>query len=139
MNNGEEFIAYSMRSNWGHLYLYDGRTGKLKNAITQGDWAVRDVVRVDAAHRWIYFYASGREPGHDPYYKHLYRVRFDGTGLILLVVGNLCRRCSVRTYACAEFRGGPLRQCWRSAMSQVKTSAWRWRSTAPALYCRHFA
>jgi hypothetical protein len=35
-----EFIWYSERDNWGHLYLYDLATGKLKNRITSGDWVV---------------------------------------------------------------------------------------------------
>lgn len=88
VDNGAEIIVYSMRSDWGHLYLYDGRTGTLKNAITEGAWTVRDIKRVDAANRWIYFTASGREAGRDPYYVHLYRVRFDGSGLTLLTPEN---------------------------------------------------
>ena len=32
----------------------------------------------------LYFTANGREKGDDPYYLHLYRVNFDGTGLKLL-------------------------------------------------------
>lgn len=84
VNNGAEFIVYSERSDWGHYYLYDGRTGTLKNAITQGEWAVQGVAHIDAVGRWLYFLAGGREPGHDPYYSHLYRVRFDGSELSLL-------------------------------------------------------
>ncbi len=33
----QEVIWYSQRDNWGHLYLYDLRTGKLKGRITSGD------------------------------------------------------------------------------------------------------
>ena len=33
-----EIIWFSERDNWGHLYLYDLATGKLKNQITSGDW-----------------------------------------------------------------------------------------------------
>ncbi|MEO8174462.1 MAG: DPP IV N-terminal domain-containing protein, partial [Sediminibacterium sp.] len=32
--NTNEIIWYSERDNWGHLYLYDAATGKLKNQIT---------------------------------------------------------------------------------------------------------
>lgn len=88
VGNGEEFIVYSERSDWGHYYLYDGRTGALENAITQGEWAVHGVERIDAEGRWLYFLAGGREPGHDPYYSHLYRVRFDGSELTLLTPEN---------------------------------------------------
>jgi dipeptidyl-peptidase 4 len=79
-----EVIWFSERDNWGHLYLYDSVTGKLKNQITKGDWAVTDVLRVDAKNRLIYFLGVGREAGRNPYFKHLYRIGFDGANLSLL-------------------------------------------------------
>lgn len=82
-SDGREIIWFSDRDGWGHLYLYDTRTGKLKNRITQGDWLVRDIVKVDERQRRIYFTAGGREPGN-PYYRYLYRVDFDGSNLVLL-------------------------------------------------------
>ncbi|MBL8267492.1 S9 family peptidase [Steroidobacter sp.] len=88
LNNGAEFIVYSERSDWGHYYLYDGKTGALKNAITAGEWTVHGVANIDEEGRWLYFLAGGRESEHDPYYSHLYRVRFDGTELALLTPEN---------------------------------------------------
>jgi dipeptidyl aminopeptidase/acylaminoacyl peptidase len=79
-----EFIWYSERDNWGHLYLCDLATGKLKNRITSGDWVVTRLLRVDEKERTIYFLADGREPGRNPYFTHLYRVGFSGEGLTLL-------------------------------------------------------
>jgi dipeptidyl aminopeptidase/acylaminoacyl peptidase len=79
-----EFIWYSERSNWGHLYLYDLATGKLKNQITSGDFVVTQLLRVDEKARTLYFLADGREKGRDAYFDHLYRVGFDGSGLTLL-------------------------------------------------------
>ena len=79
-----EFIWYSERSDWGHLYLYDLATGKLKNPITSGDFVVTELLRVDEKARTLYFLADGREKGRDPYFAHLYRVGFDGSGLTLL-------------------------------------------------------
>jgi dipeptidyl-peptidase-4 len=79
-----ELIWYSERSNWGHLYLYDLATGKLKNPITSGDFVVTELLRVDEKARTVYFIADGREKGRDPYFAHLYRVGFDGRGLTLL-------------------------------------------------------
>ncbi|MGH7690683.1 MAG: DPP IV N-terminal domain-containing protein, partial [Gemmatimonadaceae bacterium] len=73
-----EFIWYSSRTNWGQLYLYDLATGKLKNAITSGDWKVWQVVKVDPTDRRIYFTAGGREKGN-PYFSHFYSVKFDGS------------------------------------------------------------
>jgi dipeptidyl-peptidase-4 len=79
-----EVIWFSERSGWGHLYLYDLATGKLKNQITSGDWTVLQVLRVDEKTRVIYFTAGGREKGRDPYFAHFYRVGFDGKNLALL-------------------------------------------------------
>ncbi len=81
--DGSEVIWFSQRDGWGHLYRYDGTTGALKNQITKGNWLVRDIVAVDERSRRIYFTGGGREPGN-PYYRYLYRVGFDGSGLTLL-------------------------------------------------------
>ncbi len=83
LRNGD-VIWFSERSGWGHLYRYDGRTGKLKNAVTRGEWLVRDVQRIDERTGCIYLSGSGRERGEDIYNRHLYRVNLDGTGLQLL-------------------------------------------------------
>lgn len=83
-----EVVWFSERSGWGHLYLYDLRSGKLKRALTQGDWLVRDLVNVDAKRRIAWFTASGRERGRDAYYRHLYRVALDGGEPILLTNEN---------------------------------------------------
>ena len=82
--SSHEVIWFSERDNWGHLYLYDSTTGRLKNQVTKGDWVVTDVLRVDQKNRLLYFLAVGREPGRNPYFKHLYRIGFDGTNLKLL-------------------------------------------------------
>jgi dipeptidyl aminopeptidase/acylaminoacyl peptidase len=78
-----EFIWYSERDNWGHLYLYDASTGKLKNQITKGDWVVTKLLLVDEKKRLLYFLADGREP-ENPYFSQLYSVGFDGKNLTLL-------------------------------------------------------
>jgi dipeptidyl aminopeptidase/acylaminoacyl peptidase len=85
LRDGTEIIWYSDRAGWGHLYLYDAQTGRLKNAITQGDWVVLDIVAVNEARREIYFTAVGRESGRDPYYRHLYRASLDGRAAIQLL------------------------------------------------------
>ena len=77
-------LWWSQRSNWGHLYLYDLATGKLKHAITKGDWNVAEVLRVDEKAGAIWFLGTGREAGRDPYFKHFYKVGIDGQGLVLL-------------------------------------------------------
>lgn len=79
-----EFLWFSQRSDWGQMYLYDLSTGKLKNEVTKGTGTVTQVLRVDPQQRVLYFLATGKEAGQDPYYTHYYRVNFDGTGQQLL-------------------------------------------------------
>ena len=79
-----EVIWYSERDNWGHLYLYDAQSGKLKNQITSGDWVVTQLLRIDEKARTLYLLGVGREKGRDPYFAHLYKVGFDGKGITLL-------------------------------------------------------
>ncbi|MDX2030071.1 MAG: DPP IV N-terminal domain-containing protein [Blastocatellia bacterium] len=83
-SDGSEVIWFSERDGWGHFYLYDARTGRLKNRITKGSFVVREILHVDERARQLVFTANGREAGRDPYYKHLYRVGFDGANPQLL-------------------------------------------------------
>lgn len=85
---GREILWTSERDGWNHLYLIDGRTGRVKNQVTRGDWVVREVVHVDDAKRQIWFAASGMHPGKDPYYKHYFRVDFDGRNLVALTTAD---------------------------------------------------
>ena len=84
MPASNEIIWFSERENWGHLYLYDLQTGRLKQPITSGDWNVTQLLHVDEQNRVLYFTAVGREKGRDPYFRHLYRTGFDGRRIQLL-------------------------------------------------------
>jgi len=75
-----DFVWFSEKDNWGHLYLHDLQSGELKLQITEGSWAVLQIQQVDLENQQIYFLGSNREPG-DPYFQYLYRVNFDGTEL----------------------------------------------------------
>jgi dipeptidyl aminopeptidase/acylaminoacyl peptidase len=79
-----EVIWFSEKSGWGHLYLHDLATGRLKNQITTGDFVVREILKIDDKNRTIYFSAGGREAGRNPYFVHFYRIGFDGKNLQLL-------------------------------------------------------
>lgn len=79
LGNGREVLWYAQRDGWGHLYLYDGESGKLVHQLTSGSYNVAAIHHVDEVGRWVYFSAIGREEGRDPYYPHLYRVRLDGS------------------------------------------------------------
>ncbi|WP_256004371.1 S9 family peptidase [Pedobacter deserti] len=87
VNGGNEVIHWSERDGWAHFYLYDGN-GKLKNQITKGAFHCESIVNIDEKNRVLYFMANGREPNEDPYYYHLYRINFDGSGMKLLNPGD---------------------------------------------------
>ena len=58
-----EVIWFSERDNWGHLYLYDSDSGKLKNQITSGDWTVTELLRVDEKNRAALLSRRGSREG----------------------------------------------------------------------------
>ena len=81
--DSDEFIWYSEKNDWGHIYLYDLNTKKLKNRITYGNWLVRKVMHIDNDKREIIFSAGGKEEGN-PYHIYFYKVDFSGNNLICL-------------------------------------------------------
>ena len=88
INGGKEMIHLSERDGWAHFYLYDNQ-GNLKGQLTSGAWHCNyDGYAVDEKNGVFYFNANGRESSEDPYYKHFYKIRLDGTDLTLLNKGN---------------------------------------------------
>ncbi len=51
------FLFLSERNGWKHLYHYTAK-GKLLGPVTRGEWEVRDVLRVDAMEKTVYFTAA---------------------------------------------------------------------------------
>ncbi|HUP88763.1 MAG TPA: alpha/beta fold hydrolase, partial [Longimicrobiales bacterium] len=70
-----EFFWLSDRDGYQHIYRYD-YTGKLLNQVTRGQFMVARVESIDPKSRMIY-YASTEV---SPLERHLYAVKFDGTG-----------------------------------------------------------
>jgi len=68
-----DLLFTSERTGWKHLYRFD-KNGKLKYPVTEGQWEVRDVLRVDQEGGWVYF--TGTRDSHIA--EHLYRVPLDG-------------------------------------------------------------
>ncbi|WP_129714991.1 DPP IV N-terminal domain-containing protein [Pedobacter sp. SYP-B3415] len=87
VGNGKEIIHWSERDGWAHFYLFDGN-GKLKNQITKGSFHCENIVNIDEKNRVLYFTANAREEKEDPYFMHLYKINFDGTGMKLLNAGD---------------------------------------------------
>ena len=63
------FIWFSERDGWQHLYLYDTE-GKLLKQITSGNWVVKSIVGVNKKSHQIYFVGTKDTPIED----HLYKV-----------------------------------------------------------------
>lgn len=87
-DGGKQILWRSDRDGYDHLYRYDRQTGALLGQVTKGPWMVLDVLDIDESAGMIYFTAVGREAGRDPYLRHLYRCRFDGSGVELLTPEN---------------------------------------------------
>ena len=83
LDKSNEIIWFSQRSDWGHLYLVDATTGKIKNQITQGDWTVLELLDINQDTGKLIFTGAGKEGG-DPYFHYLYSINKDGTNLTLL-------------------------------------------------------
>ena len=83
LDKSNEILWFSQRDNWGHFYLIDGNSGKVKHQITKGDWTVLSLIDVNQDTGDILFTGSGREGG-DPYFHYLYKVNKNGKGLTLL-------------------------------------------------------
>lgn len=83
LSKTHEVIWYSERDDWGHLYLYDSQSGKLKHQITKGDWLVTRLLKVDATKRKLYFMAAGLE-SKNPYFQQFCSIDFSGKNFKIL-------------------------------------------------------
>jgi len=77
--NGSGFILRSDKDEWKHLYYYD-MEGNLISKITEGDWAIKEIINVDEENGVIYFEGSVNNSVE----KHLYKINLDGTELVQL-------------------------------------------------------
>ncbi|HEX8720194.1 MAG TPA: S9 family peptidase [Pyrinomonadaceae bacterium] len=88
--DGRHFLWASERDGYYHLYRYT-LDGRLVNQVTRGPWALASsgagafwvkqaVTGIDEKEGWVYFTALERSPVE----RHLYRIRFDGTGMTRL-------------------------------------------------------
>jgi dipeptidyl-peptidase-4 len=83
-----EVLWYSQRDDTAQMYLYDLKTGQLKNRITSGVGPVTRVARIDHPTRTMWYEAVGKEKGQDPYFTHLYKVGLDGRNHVSLTPDN---------------------------------------------------
>ncbi len=84
----------SEKSGWRQLYSLDLKT-KEEKSITDGAFYVNSIEFIDEENQKIYFLASGKESGRNPYYQHLYSISFNGKGLKLLTPEDRHHRISM--------------------------------------------
>lgn len=82
-----KILILSEQSGWRQLYLLDAKTKTIK-PVTKGEYFINTILFVDKKTQTILFTASGKEPGRNPYYQHLYKIKMDGSGLGLLTPEN---------------------------------------------------
>jgi dipeptidyl-peptidase 4 len=83
LKNGSGFILRSCRSDWHNLYLC-GFDGTRALQLTNFNFMVTAIDRVDEDEKVIYFYATGNESTD----KHLFRIGLDGKNLIQITSGD---------------------------------------------------
>ncbi len=83
MDNGSGFIIRSYKSDWENLYYYDW-DGNLKAQLTDFDFRVNSISRVDEESGVVYLTATGEESTNN----HAYRVGLDGNDLMQLTTGQ---------------------------------------------------
>jgi dipeptidyl-peptidase 4 len=90
MKNGSGFIVRSYRNDWENLYYYNW-DGKLISQLTNFNFRVTDIDRVDEDKKAVYFSATGQESTD----RHFYRVGLDGKNLVQLTTGSGTHNVSI--------------------------------------------
>jgi len=84
------FVHISERDGYQHIYL-ERPNGRFTVPVTSGQWEVKEIVHVDEKRELIYFTSNKRSVLEN----HLYRVRFDGTGMKILTPESGVHRVSM--------------------------------------------
>ena len=87
LEDSNQLLFLSERSGWRQLYSHDIITNQSK-PITSGEYFIDSIVEVDEDKGTIYFRASGREEGRNPYHTQFYRIDLNGKNLRLLTEEN---------------------------------------------------
>lgn len=82
MDNGTGFIVRSYRNDWENLYYYNWE-GQLLAQLTNFDWRVNDIVRIDEDKKMVYFTGTGSESTDN----HCFRVGLDSRNLLQITKG----------------------------------------------------
>jgi len=83
-----KILFASERSGWRQLYLFDIKSKTITH-LAAGEYYVNDVMHIDEKTGIIYFTASGKESGVNPYQQYLYSVSIDKNEMKLLTPESL--------------------------------------------------
>lgn len=95
LRKSNKALITSQRDGWAHKYLYNWENGELINQLTKGEFVVKNIFHVDEENQLIYFVAGGKDKERNPYYNHLYKVKYDGAELELLTPENAHHQLSL--------------------------------------------
>ena len=90
MKNGSGFIIRSYRNDWENLYYY-AWDGRLIAPLTNFNFRVTSIERVDEEMKMVYFYATGSESTDT----HAFRVGLDGKNLLQITSGEGTHNLSI--------------------------------------------
>jgi dipeptidyl-peptidase-4 len=90
MKNGSGFIIRSYRNDWENLYYY-AWDGRLIAPLTNFNFRVTSIERVDEEMKTVYFYATGSESTDT----HAFRVGLDGKNLLQITSGEGTHNLSI--------------------------------------------
>tara|TARA_R110002049_G_scaffold18043_4_gene69438 strand:- start:3383 stop:5650 length:2268 start_codon:yes stop_codon:yes gene_type:complete len=77
-----KIIFLSERSGWRQLYSLDLKTNKT-TPLTNGNYHINDISYINEGNGIIYFLASGKEAGVNPYHQLLYKITLKGKVTLL--------------------------------------------------------
>ena len=90
MKNGTGYLLRSYMNDWENLYYY-GWDGRLISQITNFDWRVNSIQRVDEEARVVYFTGTGPESTDSL----LFRIGLDGKNLLQITKGAGTHKVSI--------------------------------------------
>jgi dipeptidyl-peptidase 4 len=76
----KQIFFLSEKSGWRQLYSLNLENKKEK-ALTKGKFYINSIEHIDETEKNIYFTASGKEKGLNPYYRQLYSISFSGKNM----------------------------------------------------------
>jgi len=77
LEDAQKIIFLSERTGWRQLHMYDLKTNKT-TLLTSDKYVINSIQHIDEENETIYYSASGKEKGDNPYHQQVYKVGFSG-------------------------------------------------------------